>query len=120
MHSKPATLNGEACVLVRRREYERMACFMREAALARLPEPDERGFYPALETSCAMTARDMSVRRIAAGWTRAELAALAHVRVASVERLESGRHRTSRAVLGRILAALARAARRRNPTRPRA
>ena len=103
---------SKECVVVPRREYERLVSFAAEACLPPMPEPDERGLYPAIDSCRVLTARDFVVRRLALGSTRAELAAIAGLRASTVERVESGKHATTQRTLTKLEAALKRAARR--------
>lgn len=56
-----------------------------------LPEADAEGNYPAVEYARASLARKMILRREALGWTQAELARRAGVRVETLCRLETGK-----------------------------
>ena len=107
-------LNEEACVVVPRREYERLVRFAAEAAMPPLPKPDERGLYPAIESSRVFTARDIIGQRLAFGLTRQELADLAHVRLSTIERAESGKDDVSLRTFLKIERGFERAERRRN------
>jgi ribosome-binding protein aMBF1 (putative translation factor) len=61
-------------------------------AFPALPSPDAEGNYPAMETLRVILARQIIRRRIAAGWTQAELAGRAGVRQETVSRIETGQH----------------------------
>jgi DNA-binding XRE family transcriptional regulator len=112
MRSRHANRKSEECVVVPRREYERLARFAAEACIPPMPEPDERGLFPAIESCRLLTARDLVIRRLSLGFTRAELAAIAGLRASSVERIESGKHATTQHTLTKLEAALERAAHR--------
>jgi predicted transcriptional regulator len=80
-----------------------------ESRIPPLPEPDARGYYPALATAYALIARDVIRRRRAAKLTQAELAARAGVRLTTVQRLEAAEHISGEPLLVKIEAALERA-----------
>ena len=67
--------------------------YLGDVKLPDLPEVNERGRRPARETSRAVLARKLIKRRVTAGWTQAELAERAGVRVETISRLEGGKHR---------------------------
>jgi DNA-binding XRE family transcriptional regulator len=67
-----------------------------------LPAPDVAGNYPAAETLRAIVARQLVKRRQAAGWTQAELAALAGVRQETISRLESGKNAPNVATVDKL------------------
>lgn len=75
-------------------------------SLPPLPAADANGHYPAVEYAYASLARTIITRRLAAGWTQAELAAKAGVRTETVNRLESGRHSPNVRTVDKIDAAL--------------
>jgi ribosome-binding protein aMBF1 (putative translation factor) len=75
-------------------------------SLPSLPPADARGHYPAVEFAYASIARTIITRRKAAGWSQAELAAKAGVRMETVNRLESGRHSPNVRTVDKIDAAL--------------
>jgi len=110
--SKRINGKSEECVLVPRREYERLARFAAEASVPPMPKPDQRELFPAIESCRVLTARDLASRRSALGLTRAELAAIAGVRTSTVERVESGQHATTQRTLTKLEAALKRTSRR--------
>jgi hypothetical protein len=97
---------------VSRREYEHLARFAAEACVPPMPEPDERGLFPAIESCRVLTAREIVGRRLTLGLTRAELAAIARVGPATVERVESGKHATTQRTLTKLESALKRTSRR--------
>lgn len=112
MGSKHLSDGSDECVLVPRHEYEHLARFAAEAYVPPMPEPDERGLYPAIESCRVLTARDFVGRRLALGLTRAELAAIAGLRPSTVERVESGKHATTQRTLAKLESAFKRALRR--------
>ena len=60
--------------------------------LPEMPRPDASGHIPAATAIRALIAREIIQRRRAAGWSQAELAARAGVRLETVNRLEGGKH----------------------------
>jgi HTH-type transcriptional regulator / antitoxin HipB len=82
------TLDGKQYVIVPRDEYDRLS---RVARLPALPEPDEEGNYPAVEYARASLARKIILRRETLGWTQAELARRAGIRVETLNRIETGK-----------------------------
>lgn len=120
MQTNLASLKGDECVVVPRRMYERLTRLIHEAALPPMPEPDARGFYPAVESLRAMTARELICERLSLELTRAELARLAGVRASTVERAESGNDSITPRAQRKLDAALKRAARSRRVLRKRA
>jgi DNA-binding XRE family transcriptional regulator len=65
---------------------------VRDEDLPRLPEPDADGNFPALEYARAALARKLIIERKARGWSQAELARRAGVRIETVNRLEKAKH----------------------------
>lgn len=82
------TLDGKQYVIVPRDEFERLS---RAARLPPLPEPDAEGNYPAIEYARASLARKIILRRESLGWTQAELARQAGIRVETLCRIETGK-----------------------------
>ncbi len=99
-------VNGQRFVLLPEKEYDRLAA--REGPPAPLPRPDADGNYPAVAALTAGLARSVTRRRQALGWTQAELARRAGVRVETVNRLELGKHVPSLPTVSKIERALAR------------
>ena len=60
------------------------------ARLLPLPEPDADGNYLAIEYARASLARKLILRREALGWSQAELARRAGIRVETLCRIETG------------------------------
>jgi DNA-binding XRE family transcriptional regulator len=56
-----------------------------------LPPKDEEGNYPAAEAIQVSIARDIIRRRHSVGWTQADLAQAAGIRLETVSRLETGK-----------------------------
>ncbi len=80
-----------------------------EADLPRLPKPDAKGNYPAVEYGCASIARSIIRDRVKAGLNQKELAKLAGIRVETLCRIETGRHLPSLTSVDKIDKALKRA-----------
>ncbi len=98
---------GKRFVLVEEHEYRRLRRAMpAEPPMPAIPEPDARGLRPALETARAVLARDIIQNRRKAGWTQAELARRAKVRVETISRLESGKQTPTVATVEKINRAL--------------
>jgi ribosome-binding protein aMBF1 (putative translation factor) len=84
------------------------------------PPRNRRGNYPALETIAVSIARSIIAERLALGLTRVELAARAHVRLSTLERVETAQGSPSARVIDKLDAALKRVATNRRSTRPAA
>ena len=94
--SKPTVqLEGKTYVIIERAEYDRLARLAKAAELPAFPPPDRRGNLPAKEYLLVSIARDIIKDRVAAGLTQRELAKLAGVRVETLCRIETGKHRPS-------------------------
>lgn len=83
------TFTGERYVILPETEYLRL---LGEPAEPQLPAPDADGDYPALESMRVILARKLIRARRALGWSQAELARRARVRVETLNRLEHGKH----------------------------
>ena len=79
------------------------------ADLPRLPEANEQGRYPAVETARVIIARQVIRGRKTAGWTQAELAARAGVRQETISRIETGKHSPGLKTMAKIDRALKKA-----------
>jgi ribosome-binding protein aMBF1 (putative translation factor) len=85
-------------MVVEESEYSRLliasagAAAVREKDLPPLPKPDADGNVPALEYARASLARKLIVQRRARGWSQAELARRAGVRIETINRLERAKH----------------------------
>ena len=77
-----------------------------EEAEPRLPAPDEKGRYPAVEAARAILARKLIRGRVALGWSQADLARKAGVRVETLNRLERGKHSPNVATVDKLSRAL--------------
>ncbi|MGD0540346.1 MAG: helix-turn-helix transcriptional regulator [Tepidisphaeraceae bacterium] len=82
-------------------------------------KPDADGNVPALEYARASLARKLIVQRKARGWSQAELARRAGVRIETINRLEKARH-TADPVTARKIEAAFEAHRHRTPSNRRA
>ncbi len=99
------TINGQRMVLLDEAEYLRLKQLAKESEPL-LPEPNARGNHAAREHVLADSARDILHARRRLGWTQAELARRAGIRVETLNRLEKARRHPSVATLGKIERAL--------------
>lgn len=97
------TLTGERFVILPEAEYLRL---LGEEAEPTLPAPDDKGRYPAVETARVILARKLIRARRALGWSQAELARRAGVRVETLNRLERGKHSPNVATVDKLSRAL--------------
>ena len=97
------TLTGERFVILPEVEYLRL---LGEPAAPELPAPDAKGRYPAVEAARVVLARTLIRARRALGWSQAELARRAGVRVETLNRLERGRHSPNVATVDKLSRAL--------------
>jgi DNA-binding XRE family transcriptional regulator len=104
------TMNGKRVVVLEEREFERLLQRADEWEPA-MPEPDERGLYPARETMAVIQARDIIRARRKLGLSQAELARLAGIRVETLNRIENARNKPNLATIEKIDRALRRSAR---------
>jgi DNA-binding XRE family transcriptional regulator len=103
---RPRTVRGRQVVTLDLAEYERL----RECAdewEPPLPAPLPNGNYPAVEYARASLARKIIRRRRRLGWSRAELARRASVRLATLNQLERAEKSPSVATVDKIHRALA-------------
>lgn len=103
------TIEGKEYAMVPRAEYERLIAVARVAELPRLPAADRAGNVPAVQYARASIAREILVRRTAAGLTQGELAELAGVRLETVCRIERGRNTASTSSVAKLDRALVKA-----------
>lgn len=83
------TLGGERFVILPEADFARLTG---EPMEPELPGACQDGSYPAVETARILLARDLIRSRRALGWSQAELARRAGVRVETLDRLERGTH----------------------------
>ena len=102
MQTQSITLEGKAYVVLPREEYDRLSGLAKAADLPPLPEPNDRGNYPAVEYSRITLARILIRDRVEAGLNQRQLAELAGVRVETICRLEAGKHVPSVATVDKI------------------
>ncbi|MEN6405998.1 MAG: helix-turn-helix transcriptional regulator [Thermoguttaceae bacterium] len=102
MQTQSITLGGKVYVVLPREEYDRLSGLAKAAKLPPLPEPNERGNYPAIEYSRVSLARKLIRDRVAAGLSQRALAKLAGVRFETICRLEGGKHVPSVATVDKI------------------
>jgi DNA-binding XRE family transcriptional regulator len=95
-------LNGKRFVILPEAEFRRITA---------LPPADARGNRPAVAAMRAVLARDIIGDRERVGWTQAELARRAGIRVETLNRIETGKHTPSVASIEKIDAALRAASR---------
>jgi DNA-binding XRE family transcriptional regulator len=101
-------VEGKRFVLVEEAEYERLCARASETVplddegLPPLPQPDEKGRFPALEYARVSLARDLIRDRRASGLTQQQLAQLAGTRQETISRIESGSYTASAKLIDRI------------------
>jgi len=103
------TMNNKRYAVVPEKEYEEILARAAGTRLPAVPKADKKGHVPALEYIRVSIAREIITRRLAAGWTQQELAKHAGVRMETISRLESAKHKPHAATVERIDAALKRA-----------
>jgi ribosome-binding protein aMBF1 (putative translation factor) len=92
-------------VILSESEYERLRQLADDGEPS-LPAPDAEGNYPAEEAMAVIQALDILRARRRLGWSQAELARRAGIRVETLNRLEHGRHQPSVATMGKLDRAL--------------
>lgn len=109
-------IEGKRYVLVEETEFRRLKHRLpgkrRSEGPPPLPEPDDKGYVPALDFVRATIARDIIRERKALGLTQEQLAQLSGVRQETICRLEKGLHSPTVRTVEKIDRALKRAARR--------
>ena len=90
-------LDGKRFVILPEAEYQRMLG---------LPLADAAGNRPAVSAMRAVLARDIVRDRQRVGWSQAELARRAGIRVETLNRIETGKHTASVATIEKIDTAL--------------
>jgi ribosome-binding protein aMBF1 (putative translation factor) len=86
-------LDGKRFVILPEAEYARMTA---------MPPADSAGNRPAVAAMRAVLARDIVRDRERVGWSQAELARRAGVRVETINRIEMGKHTPSVATIEKI------------------
>jgi len=102
-------LAGREFVVIERAEYDRLIASdlgVADRQLPPLPEPDARGNVPAAEYGRKLLARRLILARRRAGFSQAELARRAKIRVETLNRLEKGRHNPDETTYNKLEAAL--------------
>ncbi len=97
-------IGGERMVILSAREFERLSK-KADVWLPPMPTPNERGNYP-LESLAIFTARDIILTRRKLGLTQAELASRAGIRLATLDRIENGKHLPNVRIMEKIDRAL--------------
>lgn len=100
------TLRRKSYVVLEEAEYRHLARLKR---LPPLPEPNERGNYPAVPAAHAIIARGIIIDRSALGLSQKDLAGLAGIRVETLNRIEKARVTPDTATIVKIDRALKRA-----------
>lgn len=109
MYEQTIKINGTEFVVVPKTEYERLRILARDAdesSWPQFPAPDSRGYYPAVECARVSLARKVIRSRVEARMTQPELAALAGMRVTTLEKIESGKATPPAGAIARIEKAL--------------
>ena len=99
------TIGGKRVVVLEETDYERLA---RQADTWEppMPEPDSGGNYPALAAMAVSLARDILRGRRRLGWSQAELARKAGIRLETLNRIEQGKGRSNEKIVEKIDIAL--------------
>jgi DNA-binding XRE family transcriptional regulator len=94
VNAKRVTVKGKRVVMLDEAEFDRL---LMEADLwePKLPDPHPNGNYPAVETAQVSIAIDIIRDRRRLGLTQADLARLAGIRLATLQRIEQGGPRPS-------------------------
>jgi ribosome-binding protein aMBF1 (putative translation factor) len=90
-------LNGERFVIVPEAEYRQLVA---------LPAADAEGRRPAVAAMRTILGRDIAADRQRAGWSQAELARRAGIRVETLSRIENGKHTPSVSTVQKLDAAI--------------
>ncbi|HTV47733.1 MAG TPA: helix-turn-helix transcriptional regulator [Phycisphaerae bacterium] len=93
-------IKGQKFVLIPRNEFDDMVKAIDK--LPEIPPADDHGFRPALPAIRAIIARKLIHRRMALGMTQSELAHRACIRIETLSRLESGKHKPHQETLLRL------------------
>lgn len=92
--------NGQIFVLVPRAAWQKIAAG--DVPMPQLPEPDDQGNRPALQTARVLIARGIIRDRTALGWSQGELARRSGVPVATLNRIERARVTADASTIGKI------------------
>jgi DNA-binding XRE family transcriptional regulator len=93
MNVQTVVFDGKRFVIMPEADYERIAM---------LPAADANGNLPAVAAMRAVLVRDIVRDRERVGWSQAELARRAGVRVETLNRIETGKHTPSVATIEKI------------------
>jgi DNA-binding XRE family transcriptional regulator len=96
------TLEGKRFVILPETEFHDL---LRAQLGPDLPPADKAGNRPAIEAMRAVIARNLARDRTQLGWSQAELARRAGIRVETLHRIETGKHTPSITTMHRIEAA---------------
>jgi DNA-binding XRE family transcriptional regulator len=108
-------LNGKRFVVIAEAEYEqlrRSAAMAGDVELPRLPRPDSKGNYPAVEALRVGLARKLIQRRWAVRLSQAEVARRAGIRPETLNRIEKARVTADTATIDKVIRVLEKAERR--------
>ena len=108
MNAQTLELAGKQFVVIERTDYERLvaAAGVDEADLPPLPPADAHGNRPALDFARVSLARKIIAARRSLGWSQAELAKRARIRVETINRIERARNSPDVATVDKIDRAL--------------
>jgi len=107
-------LNGKKLVVIPIEEYDRLcqsATSAGDVDLPRLPRPDKKGNYPAVEALRVGLARKLIRRRWSIGLSQAEVARRAGIRPETLNRIEKAKVTADTATIAKIVRVLERAER---------
>jgi DNA-binding XRE family transcriptional regulator len=115
-------IDGRRYMVVEESEYMRLLAAsaggeVSEEDLPPLPRADAQGNVPALEYARASLARKLIIQRKSRGWSQAELARRAKLRVETINRLENARNTADPATVKKIEAAMEMSRHRAHPSR---
>ncbi len=107
-------LNGKRYVVIPEAEYEHLrqsAAVAGDVDLPRLPRPDRKGNYPAVEALRVGLARKLIRRRWTVGLSQAEVARRAGIRPETLNRIEKAKVTADTGTIAKIVRALEKAER---------
>ena len=105
LHPQYLTISGQSVVVLDAADYERLA-ERADVWEPPLPRADEAGTLPALEAMAVSQARDILRARRRLGLTQVQLARLAGMRQATLNRIERAESRANVAAIDKIELAL--------------